>query len=110
MKSIAIILFGIIAALLVFGTAVFALGAVNDVEELGDKPSGGPVKMWLAGVGLALFPIVYGGHCLFIYGRRSYNLDLEGSAALALAIAYMRGRRIHSLPFFLGIAPVSSAL
>ncbi len=49
--------------------------------------------MCLLGIGFALIPLGYGVHCLFtgharFYGRHS-NLDLYGSAAIALAIAYI---------------------
>ncbi len=65
--------------------------------------------MWLLGVGLALIPLGYGVHCLFtghsrFFGRRSH-LDLDGSAAFALAVAYITvGVFIHA-HWFWGLHP-----
>ena len=66
----------------------------DDAEDLAYAPSGGCVKMWLLGVGLALIPLSYGVHCLLIkharlWGRRGSYFDLEGSSAIALGIAYV---------------------
>ena len=36
----------------------------DDAEDLAYAPSGGRIKMWLLGVGLALIPFGYGVHCL----------------------------------------------
>lgn len=58
--------------------------------------------MWVLGVALALIPIGYGLHCLNtgharIIGSRGSALDLSGSAAQALAIAYLAvGAFIHA--------------
>jgi len=83
---------------------------IDDAEDLGSEPSGGPLTMWLAGVGIALIPLGYGMHCLHtgharFFGRRFSHLDLTGSAALALAIAYIAmGAFIH-FHFFWGLHP-----
>lgn len=82
---------------------------VDLAENLSDSPSGGPVKMWLLGVVLALVPIGYGIHCLhsghaILLGQNS-NLDVTGSAAIALAIAYIAvGVFIHA-HWFWGLSP-----
>jgi hypothetical protein len=76
--------------------------AFDDAENLAYAPSGGRLKMWLLGVGLALIPIGYGAYCLFtgharFFGRRAAHLDLDGSAAVALAVAYIAlGLFIHA--------------
>ncbi len=82
--------------------------ALDDAEDLAHAPSGGRVKMWLLGVGLALVPLGYGVHGLLtgharFFGRRGSHLDLDGSAAVALAIAYIAvGVFIHA-HWFLGL-------
>jgi hypothetical protein len=84
--------------------------AFDDAEDLAHTPSGGRVKMWLLGVGLALIPLAYGVHCLFtgharFFGRHGTHLDLEGSAAIALAISYISiGVFIHA-HWFWGLLP-----
>ena len=79
-------------------------------ESLSYSPSGGRIKMWLLGVGLALGPICYGIRCLatdhatFI-GSRGSRLELTGSAAMAMAIAYLAvGLFIHA-HWFWGLHP-----
>jgi hypothetical protein len=83
--------------------------AFDDASDLSDPPSGGPLKMWLVGAGIAAIPVGYGircwmtGHAMFI-GRGS-NLDLTGPAATAMAIAYMAvGVFIHG-HWFWGLHP-----
>jgi hypothetical protein len=89
--------------------------AFDDAEDLSYPPSGGRLKMWLFGVGLALIPIGYGIHCLRtgharFFGDRGENLDLNGSAAIALAIAYLAiGGFIHA-HWFWGLHPRLEAL
>lgn len=84
--------------------------AFDDAEDLGYPPSGGPVKMWLLGVGLALVPAGYGIHCFLeghacLFGDNNSNLDLFGSAARAMSIAYMSvGAFIHA-HWFWGLQP-----
>ena len=74
---------------------------MDDAEDLAYPPSGGQVKKWLLGVGLAFLPVVYGIHCLLaghalLIGRRS-NLDVTGRGATALAIAYLAvGLFVHA--------------
>lgn len=76
--------------------------AFDDAEDLAYAPSGGPLSMWLLGVGLALVPLSYGVRCLSnghtrFFGRHGSHLDLTGSAATALAIAYIAvGVFIHA--------------
>jgi len=64
-------------------------------ESLSHSPSGGRLKMLLLGVGLALIPIYYGIRCLqtghaTFFSSRGAHLDLTGSAAVALAVAYFQ--------------------
>ena len=79
-------------------------------ESLSYSPSGGRFKMWFLGVGLALIPIVYGIRCLHtghatFWGRRGAHLDLTGSSAVAMAIAYIAvGVFIHA-HWFWGLHP-----
>ena len=79
-------------------------------ESLSHSPSGGRCKMWLLGVGLAIIPIYYGIRCLqtghtTLPGRRGSNLDLSGSAAVVMAIAYIAvGAFIHA-HWFWGLHP-----
>ena len=66
--------------------------------------------MAFLGIGLAAFPIGYGIQCLFtgharFFGRRGSFLDVDGSAAVALAVAYIAvGVFIHS-HWFWGLHP-----
>lgn len=66
--------------------------------------------MWLAGVGCALIPIIYGSKCLWtgsarLFGKRTSGLTLTGDAGFALAIAYIAvGAFIH-FHFFWGLHP-----
>ena len=75
--------------------------AFDDAEDLAYPPSGGRIKMWLLGAGLALVPIGYGVHCLrtghaVLFGQNS-DLDVTGSGAIALSIAYIAiGIFIHA--------------
>jgi hypothetical protein len=84
-------------------------------EGLSHSPSGGRLKMWLLGVGFALIPIYYGilclqtGHATF-FGSRGSRLDLTGSSAVAMAIAYIAvGVFIHA-HWFWGLHPKLEAL
>jgi len=83
--------------------------AFDDAEDLAGTPSGGCIKMWLLGAGLALIPLGYGVRCLFtghacFFGSRAH-LDIVGPAAVALAIAYIAiGVFIHA-HYFLGLHP-----
>ena len=82
----------------------------DDAEDLGSEPSGGPFKMWLLGVGLALIPLGYGVRCLFtghahFFGRYSSGLDLSGPAGTALAIAYISVGAFVHFHYFWGLHP-----
>ena len=76
--------------------------AFDDAEDLAYPPTGGRIKMWLLGVGFALIPLGYGVHCLFtghalFFGQDDSPLELVGSAADALALAYIAiGVFIHA--------------
>jgi hypothetical protein len=73
----------------------------DDAEELAYAPSGGRLKMWLVGIGVALIPLWYGFRCVQteharLWGEHGTDLDVNGSAAIALGIAYMAiGAFIH---------------
>ena len=79
-------------------------------ESLSHSPSGGRLKLWLLGVGLALIPIWYGIRCLqsghaTFFGSRGSHLDLTGSSAIAMAIAYIAvGVFVHA-HWFWGLHP-----
>jgi len=79
-------------------------------DSLSDSPSGGRLKMWLLGFGLAFIPIWYGIRCLqnghtTFFGSRGTHLDLTGSAAVAMAVAYIAvGVFIHA-HWFWGLHP-----
>lgn len=80
----------------------------NTIESLSDAPSGGPLKMWLAGVGVALIPIGYGLHCLLtghavLPGQKGSNLDTHGRTAVALAIAYLSIGAFLHFHYFWGL-------
>lgn len=81
----------------------------DDAEDLACSPTGGPIKMWLMGVGVALIPLIYGVHCLFsghaiLFGHQG-DMDVTGPAATALAIAYIAvGVFIHA-HWFWGLLP-----
>ena len=66
--------------------------------------------MWLLGVGFAFLPIAHGVHCLRtgharFCGDNDSKLDLQGSAAIALAVAFLAvGVFIHA-HWFWGLHP-----
>jgi hypothetical protein len=84
-------------------------------ESLSHSPSGGRLKMWLLGVALAMLPIYYGIRCLqsghaTFFGSRGSNLELTGTSAVAMAIAYIAvGVFIHA-HWFWGLHPKLLAL
>src|SRR5690348_12033900 len=86
----------------------------DDAEDLAYPPSGGPVKMCIVGIGLALIPLLYGVHCLFsghalLFGQHG-NMDVTGPAATALAVAYIAvGVFVHA-HWFWGLFPRLEAL
>jgi hypothetical protein len=84
-------------------------------DSLSHAPSGGRVKMWLLGFGLALVPICYGIRCLYagqttFFGSRGSELDLTGSSAVTMAVAYIAiGVFIHA-HWFWGLHPKLESL
>jgi hypothetical protein len=90
-------------------------GDAELAESLAHAPSGGRLKMWLLGVGLALIPIYYGIRCLqsghaTFFGTRGARLELTGAEATAMAIAYIAvGVFIHA-HWFWGLHPRLEAL
>jgi hypothetical protein len=92
-----------------FWTDKVDYGLFAVAEDLAYAPSGGRLKMWLLGVGLALIPLGYGMRCLFtgharLFGRGA-DLNLDGSAALALAIAYIAVGVFMHAHWFWGLHP-----
>src|SRR5690349_20354124 len=79
-------------------------------ESLSDSSSGGRLKIWLIGFGVALVPIVYGIRCLHtghttFFGSHHSRLELTDSSAVAMAIAYIAvGGYIHA-HWFWGLHP-----
>jgi hypothetical protein len=79
-------------------------------HSLAYGPSGGRLKMWLAGVGMAILPAGYGIHCLFagravLPGQNGDSMEVSGPAAIALAVAYIAvGAFIH-FHYFWGLHP-----
>jgi len=63
------------------------------------------VKTWLGGVGLALVPVSYGVYCLCSGHARLRGLELHGSAAVALAIAYIAVGALMHVHWFWGSWP-----
>jgi hypothetical protein len=90
-------------------------GDAELAESLSHAPSGGRLKMWLLGVGVALIPVYYGIRCLqsghaTFFGTRGARLELTGSEATAMAIAYIAiGVFIHA-HWFWGLHPKFEAL
>jgi hypothetical protein len=84
--------------------------SVDEAEELSHAPSGGRVKMWLMGAGVAFVPLFYGvkgldaGTTLF-FGSRGSQLDLQGEAATAMSIAYLAVGAFLHFHFFWGLHP-----
>jgi hypothetical protein len=83
--------------------------AFDDAEDLAYPPTGGRVKMWFLGIGMALVPVGYGIYCLraghaLMFGQ-SLDLDVTGPTAVAVAIAYIAvGIFIHA-HWFWGLQP-----
>lgn len=79
-------------------------------DSLAHAPSGGRVKMWLLGFGVAILPVYYGIRCLQtghtkLFGQNGSDLDLTGSPAVATAISYIAfGVFIHA-HWFWGLHP-----
>ena len=73
----------------------------DDAEDLAYAPTGGSVKAWVVGIGLALIPFLYGVHCwlsghALFFGQDS-DMDVTGKTAVSLAIAYMAvGLFVHA--------------
>jgi hypothetical protein len=88
--------------------------AFDDAEDLAYPPTGGRGKMLFLGIILALVPAGYGIYCLrtghaLMFGQNA-DLDVTGSAAVALAIAYMAvGIFIHA-HWFWGLRPKGESL
>lgn len=82
----------------------------DEFDDFSNTPSGGPIKMWLLGVGLPLIPLVYGIRCLRrgearFFGDNGNFLDLTSTPAISLAIAYVAvGLFIHA-HWFWGLHP-----
>ena len=81
----------------------------DDAEDLAYGPSGGRAKQWIAGVILALLPIIYGIHCIqqghtTLFGSGDIDEKLSGVAGTSLAVAYIAvGAFIH-FHYFWGLS------
>jgi hypothetical protein len=76
----------------------------------GAKPSSGWKEIWIGGMGLALIPVSYGLYCLYtgharFPRRHGPILDLQGSEAVVLAIAYIAIGAFLHLQYFWGRHP-----
>ena len=83
--------------------------AFDDAEDLAYPPSGGRIKLWLLGVGLATIPIGYGVCCLkighaMLFGENS-NLNVTGSGAFALGLSYIAIGLFMHAHWFWGLQP-----
>jgi hypothetical protein len=82
----------------------------SDAEELAHGPSGGRLKMWLAGFAVAGLIVLFGVMGLIsgeatLFARRSPNMRVTGGAAVALNAAYIAlGLFIH-FHYFWGLHP-----
>lgn len=82
----------------------------ESAENLACSPSGGCIKAWLLGVGLALLPIGYGincipaGHAVF-FGSRGARLEFYGTGAIILAMAYIALGVFFHAHWFWGLHP-----
>lgn len=80
------------------------LAAVLDAQ-----PSGGTTTMWLAGVGLALLPALYGLQCLVTrkgkLGTTLWPSTVEGGAAIALGLGWIAVGAFLHFHFFFGLHP-----
>ena len=77
-------------------------------ESLAYSPVGGRLKIWLAGVVCALIPIGYGVYCLrtgraWFPGQHGSGMETHGSAAVALAIAYISIGAFLHFHYFWGL-------
>lgn len=82
---------------------------LDDAENLAYGPSGGPVKQWLAGVVLALLPIIYGSICIdrghtTLPGSRGGSLELKGDAGFWLAVSYIAIGAFAHFHYFWGLS------
>ncbi|WP_411827797.1 hypothetical protein [Luteolibacter sp. AS25] len=84
---------------------------LDDAEDLGHSPSGGRVRQWLCGIGLAGIPVAYGinsiliGHTTLFGSRGSGGIDLRGTAGLSLAISYIALGTFAHFHYFWGLSP-----
>lgn len=76
-------------------------------DDLAHSPSGGRLKMWLCGVGLASLPIGYGIRCWStghaVLPGKGMELDTYGPTATALAIAYIAIGAFLHFHYFWGL-------
>ena len=80
------------------------------IEDLPFSPSGGRLKMWLAGAFLPLVPFIYGLMCILkqqatFWSTRLSKLEAVGSEAIALGIAYAAVGTFLHFHYFLGLHP-----
>jgi len=70
---------------------------------------GGTATMWLAGVGLALLPAIYGMQCLVTrkgtVGTLLWHATVEGGGAIALGLGWIGVAALLHFHFFFGLHP-----
>lgn len=82
----------------------------DSVEDFAFSPSGGRIKAWLLGIGLALLPIGYGiscivaGHSTF-FGNRGARFEFYGTGATVLAMGYIALGVFFHAHWFWGLHP-----
>jgi len=82
----------------------------DDAGDLANGPSGGRGTMYVAGIGLALIPVIYGWVCLErgwtpLFGSRSPSMLLRDTEAQALAMAYIALGAFGHFHWFWGLHP-----
>jgi hypothetical protein len=82
----------------------------NEVAFEGCEPSSSWKERWIGGIGVALIPIVYGVYCLYtghayVLGRRHGFVDLQGWAAVVVAIAWIALGAFLHFEYFWGRHP-----
>lgn len=83
---------------------------VDDTERLANAPSGGPLKMWLAGMGIAGALAAYGIACVVseeatLLVRRGSNMHVTGPAAMWIGVAWIALACFIHFHYFWGLHP-----
>jgi hypothetical protein len=80
----------------------------DDTESLAHCPSGGPLKMWLAGMGVAGALAAYGIACIVseeatMLARHSRNMHVTGPAAVWIGAAWIALAGFIHFHYFWGL-------